>query len=164
MRRTAKVGLDTDLGNAAPSETARQNYWNEQTQWLEDDLRKNAKTGFLFVAGHHPPMTAVSNRQGANPHMTALMPLFERMHVNAAFFGHDHNYQHYFKNNIHYVITGGGGAPLYDVAKPPEGITIKVMRTENFVSVRIDGKKAHVEAITPDGTHIDEIDFEGGHP
>jgi hypothetical protein len=154
--------LDTDLGNAAPSELARQNSWKEQTQWLEDDLHKNEKADFLFVAGHHPPVTAVSNRQGDNPHMTALMPLFERMHVNAAFFGHDHNYQHYFKNDVHYVITGGGGAPLYDVDKPPVGITKKVVSTENFVRVRIDGKKAHVEAIAPDGAKIEEIDFEGG--
>jgi hypothetical protein len=28
---------------------------------------------------------------------------------------------------VHYVITGGGGAPLYDVDKPPTGITQKVI-------------------------------------
>ena len=60
------------------------------------------------------------------------------------------------------VITGGGGAPLYDVDKPPEGITQKVASTENFVRVRVDGKKANVEAITPDGTTIDEFELEGG--
>ena len=38
--------------------------------------------------------------------MTALMPLFEKYHVTAGLFGHDHNYQHYLKNGIHYVITG----------------------------------------------------------
>jgi hypothetical protein len=39
--------------------------------------------------------------------------------LTAGFFGHDHNYQHYLKNGVHYVTTGGGGAPLYDVDKPP---------------------------------------------
>jgi phosphodiesterase/alkaline phosphatase D-like protein len=153
--------LDTDLGNAAPSELARQTYWKEQTEWLADDLEKNQKAAFRFVAGHHPPMTAVSNRQGDNPHMIALTPLLEQYHVTAAFFGHDHNYQHYLKNGIHYVITGGGGAPLYDVDKPPQGITQKVAKAENFVRVRVDGRKAHVEAITPDGATIDDFSVEG---
>jgi hypothetical protein len=41
---------------------------------------------------------------------------------------------------VHYLITGGGGAPLYDVDKPPEGITQKVISTEHFVSVKVTGK------------------------
>jgi hypothetical protein len=65
------------------------------------------------------------------------------------------------KNGIHYVITGGGGAPLYDVDKPPVGITQKAVSTENFVRVRVDGTKAHVEAITPEGKTIDDFELEG---
>jgi hypothetical protein len=46
-----------------------------------------------------------------------------------------------------YVITGGGGAPLYDVDKPPAGITQKVISTENFVSVKVAGKSVQIEAL-----------------
>src|SRR5260370_8063699 len=91
-------------------------------------------------------MTAVARRQGDNPEMTALIPLFEKEHVTAGFFGHDHNYQHYLKNGVHYVITGGGGAPLYDVDKPPAGITQKVISTEHFVAVTVTGKTAPIYA------------------
>ena len=154
--------LDSDIGNIATGDTAKQSAWREQVQWLEEDLRKNQKSEFRFVAAHHPPMTAVSNRQGDNPHMTALEPMLEQMHVTAAFFGHDHNYQHYLKNGVHYVITGGGGAPLYDVDKPPQGITKLVLRTENFVRVRMDGKVAHVVALAPDGAKLENFDLEGG--
>jgi hypothetical protein len=73
--------------------------------------------------------------------MTALMPVFEKYKVTAGFFGHDHNYQHYLKNGVHYFTTGGGGAPLYDVDEPPEGITKKVSRTENFVVVSVKGSR-----------------------
>jgi hypothetical protein len=103
--------------------------------------------------GHHPPMTAASNRQGDNPHMTALEPMFEQMHVSAAFFGHDHNYQHYLKNGAHYVIAGGGGAPLYDVDKPPQGITVKAQSIENFVRAQVDGKAARLVAMAADGSN-----------
>jgi predicted phosphodiesterase len=153
--------LDSDIGTMGTGQAAQQSAWKDQVQWLEEDLRKNQKAEFRFVAAHHPPMTAVSNRQGSNPHMQALVPMFEQLHVTAAFFGHDHNYQHYLQNGIHYVITGGGGAPLYDVDKPPEGITVKVVRTENFARVQVDGKVAHVLAMAPDGTKLDGFDIEG---
>src|ERR1700726_2894055 len=88
-------------------------------------LQAHQAADYRFVIAHHPPFTAVTRRQGENPHMTALAPMFEKYHVSAAFFGHDHNYQHYLKNGVHYVTTGGGGAPLYDVNTPPAGITQK---------------------------------------
>jgi len=153
--------LDSDMGNFANGESAKQAFWKQQTQWLEDDLAKNQKAEFRFVAAHHPPLTAVSDRQGDNPHMTALMPMLEKYHVTAAFFGHDHNYQHYVKNGVHYVITGGGGAPLYDVDKPPQGITIKVASIENFTRVRVNGKIAHLDALQVDGSKLDSADLEG---
>jgi len=64
-------------------------------------------------------------------------------------FGHDHNYQHYLKDGIHYITSGGGGAPLYDVDVPPAGITQKVMSIENFVSFSVNGKTAKADAIGP---------------
>jgi len=91
--------------------------------------------------------------------MVALIPLFEKEHVTAGFFGHDHNYQHYLKNGVHYVITGVGGAPLYDVARPPAGITQKVISTEHFVSVKVTGKSARIEALALDGSILDRIDL-----
>ncbi len=151
--------LNSDIANVASSEVGRQAFWKEQTAWLEEDLKKNQNAAFRFVVAHHPPMTAVASRQGANAHMTALIPLFEQMHVTAALFGHDHNYQHYLKNGIHYLISGGGGAPLYDVSKPPEGITQKVVSTENFVRFQCDGKAMHVEAIDIDGGKLDTFDL-----
>ena len=152
--------VDSDIENAASYERGRSVYWNEEVRWLEDDLNQHQKAAYRFVMAHHPPFTAVVSRQGTNPHMTALTPMFEKYHVSAAFFGHDHNYQHYVKNGIHYVVTGGGGAPLYDVSKPPEGITVKVAKTENFVSVAVNGKTAHFTAISIDGSTLDDFEIE----
>ena len=151
--------LDSDINNVAAGDAARETFWSAQSRWLEDDLRKNQSADFRFVTAHHPPLTAVTRRQGANPEMTALMPIFEKFKVTAGFFGHDHNYQHYLKNGIHYFITGGGGAPLYDVDKPPPGITQKVAMTENYIVVNVNGKTAHVEAFKPDGEKLDAADL-----
>jgi len=153
--------LNSDIGNAASSPSARERFWQEQTQWLEEDLKLSQKAAFRFVTAHHPPITAVARRQDGNPKMTALMPMFEQYHVTAGFFGHDHNYQHYLKNGIHYVISGGGGAPLYDVDKPADGITQKVVSTEHFVRIRVSGKMAHVDAIALDGSTLDTMELTG---
>jgi hypothetical protein len=151
--------IDSDIENAAATKTQRESFWQEQTRWLEDDLREAQKADFRFLFAHHPPMTAVKRRQGDNPHMTALEPMFEKYRLSAGFFGHDHNYQHYVQNGVHYFITGGGGAPLYDVDTPPAGITRKVVSTENFMIVQVDGLTARFEARTPDGQILEATEL-----
>lgn len=153
------IVLNSDIGNVSHSQIARDAFWTEQSRWLEEDLAKSQSADFRFVFAHHPPLTAVARRQGNNPHMTALMPMFEKYKLTAGFFGHDHNYQHYLRNGIHYFITGGGGAPLYDVDKPPEGITKMVVSTEHFLKIKIEAKTARVEAIKTDGQLLETTEL-----
>ena len=154
--------INSDVANVSASPTVQQAFWAEQTRWMEEDLARSQAADFRFIVAHHPPFTAVNRRQGDNPHMTALAPMLEKYHVTAGFFGHDHNYQHYLKNGVHYIVTGGGGAPLYDVDKPPPGITLKAVSTENFVTVSVSGKTARVEAIDGDGNTIEQFALSGG--
>jgi acid phosphatase type 7 len=151
--------LDSDLGSVSQSKSTRDTYWAEQCRWLEEDLAGNQKADFRFVMAHHPPYTAVKSRQGDDAYMKALVPMLEKYHVSAGLFGHDHNYQHFLKNGINYITSGGGGAPLYDVDVPPAEITQKVMSIENFVSISVNGKVAKVEAIAVDGRAIDEFEI-----
>ena len=44
--------------------------------------------------------------------------------------------------------------------KPPADITQKVVKIENFLSVSVQGKKAHIEAIAIDGRKLDELDIQ----
>ena len=152
--------IDSDIQNVAATETEKNAFWQEQTRWLEADLRDAQSADFRFVFAHHPPETAVKRRQGENPRMTEMEPLFEKYHLSAGFFGHDHNYQHYLKNGVHYFTTGGGGAPLYDVDTPPKDITVKAVSTENFVVVNVDGKTARVEAVRPTGERLEVTELD----
>lgn len=152
--------VDSDIGSVSAIESERTASWAEQTRWLEADLKAHQGADYRFVAAHHPPITAVSSRQGDNPHMIALMPMFEKYRVSAGLFGHDHNYQHYLKNGIHYIGSGGGGAPLYDVDKPPVGITQKVVSIENFITFSVNGRVVHVQTISIDGKVIDDFEIQ----
>jgi acid phosphatase type 7 len=153
------IVLNSDIGNAAADTAAKEAFWDRQRRWFEEDLKQSQGSDFRFVTAHHPPFTAVSSRQGGNPEMAALVPLFEKYHVSAGFFGHDHNYQHHLKNNVHYVVSGGGGAPLYDVNSPVPGITRKVSSVEHFVKIRMNGKSARLTAIALDGSTLDEFEI-----
>jgi len=151
--------INSDIENFTGTPAEKDAFWQEQKRWMEADLRDAQSADFRFVFAHHPPETAVKRRQGENKQMTALEPIFEKYNVSAGFFGHDHNYQHYVKNGVNYFTTGGGGAPLYDVDTPPEGITVKVESTENFVIVNVDGKRARVEGRKPDGSIVDATEL-----
>ncbi|MBS1875156.1 MAG: metallophosphoesterase [Acidobacteria bacterium] len=153
------IVLNSDLGNAASTPSAKEAFWQAQKTWFEEDLKASQKASYRFVIAHHPPMTAVSRRQAGNPEMAALLPLFDKYKVTAGFFGHDHNYQHYLKDGIHYVVSGGGGAPLYDVANPPAGITVKATSVEHFCRIRMNGDTAKVAAIGVDGAVLDEFEL-----
>ena len=150
--------LNSDIANSALNKPARDAFWTEQTKWLENELQTSQNAEYRIVVAHHPPFSAVSTRQGSNPEMRALVPLFEKYHVSIAFFGHDHNYQRNLQNGIHYVISGGGGAPLYDVDKPDPATSQKAISIENFVKVTVDGKVMKVQAKAVDGKILDEFE------
>lgn len=154
------VILNTDVGNVAMSADARARFWDEQTRWLEEDLARSQKAAFRVVVMHHPPFSATARRQGGGGNVFArgLVPLFEKYKVQLVFNGHDHNYQHHEFLGVHYVVTGGGGAPLYPVDGSMEGITKKVVMTEHFVRLKVNPSSAAVEALALDGTLLDSFE------
>jgi 3',5'-cyclic AMP phosphodiesterase CpdA len=151
--------INSDIANSASNKSARDAFWAEQTKWLEEELRSSQNVEYRIVVAHHPPFSAVSSRQGSNPEMRALVPMFEKYHVSVAFFGHDHNYQRNLQNGIQYVISGGGGAPLYDVDKPDPATSQKAISVENFVTVSVTGKVMKVQAKGLDGKILDEFEI-----
>ncbi len=151
--------LDSDLANWSVSPGERERFWAEQLAWLEEDLRKAAKADFRFLVMHHPPMTAYQKEDHMSKETPGLIPVCEKYKVTAVFAGHDHNYQRHLKNGVHYIVTGGGGAPLAPVDQPISGITQKVEKVEHFVSVHVEGNRARMEAIALDGRKIDTIEF-----
>ncbi len=148
--------LDTDFGNIPDS----QKFFREQFQWLENDLARSQQASLRFVIFHHPPYSAVKKR-GINQETVQFVPLFEKYKVQAVFSGHDHAYEHFYQSGVHYIVTGGGGAPLYDVNHPLPGITQKLDKVEHFVDVRVEGGRASIEALTLDGRRIDYVELKG---
>lgn len=152
--------LNTDIGNVAASAQERERFWDEQRRWLIDDLTRAQKAQFRVVVMHHPPFTGVARRQagGGNVWARTLVPIFEQQKVHFVFNGHDHNYQHHLFGGIHYIVTGGGGAPLYPVDGALDGITLKQVSTEHFVRLLVSPGLAKVQAVALDGTVLDSFE------
>lgn len=136
---------------------------DEQVDWLMADLaaaRDNPDVEHVFVFSHIGPYSSKEGRTGL-AHLRWLLPELAQSKVKLIMSGHDHYYEHgRAANGIHYVITGGGGAPLYETTP---GYNTAVYHNEvwvstavhNFIRVSVDGPHVRVDAYEADGTLLE---------
>jgi predicted phosphodiesterase len=137
----------------------------DQTAWLEKELRRAAvEPGILhrFVVMHHPPFS--TSLHGGHPELREMWtPIFERYGVEAVFSGHDHTYEHSERNGVHYLVSGGGGAPLYPrdprAAAEDKAASIYFERTLHYVRVHVAGARVEIAAIREDGSVIETLSW-----
>jgi hypothetical protein len=101
------------------------------------------------VAFHHPVYSPGDH--GSTPGFAEWMPsLFARRGVDIVVNGHDHLYAVSKKlDGIRYVVTGGGGASLYDCHEHPLFITCK--ERHHFLYVRVTVDRLVVQAVPDRG-------------
>ncbi len=86
---------------------------SEQYRFLEKTLSEiKLEKAFIAVIFHQPIFSTGAHGNMSEPQKSELIALFEKYKVDAIFNGHDHQYERTFFNGIHYVVAGGGGAPL----------------------------------------------------
>lgn len=90
---------------------------SEEGRWLEADLAQARAAGRFIVPFFHKAIFSIGPH-AVESDVMALRPvlhaLFRKHGVRLAFEGHDHIYYRTVRDGITYVVTGGGGAPLYD--------------------------------------------------
>ncbi len=94
----------------------------KETQWLENDLKSHSNAKWTFVFYHEPFWTNCSEygNEPVSPTITYWKPIFEKYHVDIVFNSHFHTYERFRDYGIQYIVSGGGGAPLYLHVKKPE--------------------------------------------
>jgi len=134
-------------------------YFERQLAWLQEDLAGHQDAKYVFVFFHNPLYSVRSSRvEGAKELRAKFGTIFQDQHVTAVFSGHDHYYHRAVDGGVQFVVTGGGGAPLYDTDAPqPE--TVKFAKVEHYVRVDVGPDAAKARVIDIDGTVIDEFEM-----
>jgi 3',5'-cyclic AMP phosphodiesterase CpdA len=121
----------------------------EQYRWLEGVLA-NSTRKHKFVFLHHPLYTDLGKGHHAHDSLDKypdsrdrLEALFAKVKVDAVFAGHEHYYERRTVDGILHIITGGGGAPIYD--KEEYG------GFNHFVIVTVDGDNVSAEVVDING-------------
>ncbi len=152
-----------DYGNAhfvALDTTYPYSSGSAQYTWFVNDLQSTTKP-WRFVYFHHPPYSSSSH--GSNTTVRAqLCPVIEANGVQMVFSGHDHDYERSYVNGVTYIVTGGGGAPLYSAST--SSWTQFSASEYHACKVTITGNNSTLEAIKPDGTVIDTFSTSTGVP
>jgi hypothetical protein len=157
------VSLDT--------ETAFQTLARRQAQlaWLDADLAATAQP-WKVVFFHRPPYSA-GRHHGSNLAVrAAFAPIFEARGVHLVISAHEHDYERTRPLRDHttngqavtYVVTGGGGAPLY-----PSGIgpwTAFSASRHHYVRGLVNGCLMSLSAIGLDGVVFDRVNLDRCNP
>lgn len=129
-----------------------------QYTWFLNELKADSadvSIRHIFVNLHQPPYTTNTGHSSDMQVRQYLCPLFERFGVRIVFNGHVHCYEHSLVNGVHYVISGGGGAPLYSGWGPVQPWTVYRETTLEFTLVDVRGDTVDVRSIKPGGAVID---------
>jgi len=130
---------------------------SEQFHWLEEEVsRANMQDLFTVVLFHHPPFTTGPHQEDEKGLRRYVIPLLERNGVEIVFNGHVHAYERSYNNGIHYIVTGGGGAPLYSQVRTTPS-SKKFISVFHFCRVRKDRGQLFIEAIGDSGEVIDQF-------
>lgn len=125
-----------------------------QYTWLEADLSAVPASQWKVVMLHRPPYSAAEH--GDQVDVQALVPLFDKHHVDMVVSGHDHGYQRFLPmaaghtvpagtSGTTYVVAAGAGGPLYDVNSADPRLAAAA-QAFNYVLIHADGTTLSLEA------------------
>ncbi|MFO7660143.1 MAG: metallophosphoesterase [Candidatus Cloacimonadaceae bacterium] len=127
-----------------------------QYNWLVQNLEANIDKTVVIVM-HHPIYS--SGPHGDEKGFNLLFPaLFKRYSVAAVFSGHDHLYERSVRDEIAYVVFGGGGYKLYDSVSL-NNYAVVTKKTHGFLIFEAENDVMNVTAYDLEGEVIDSFSF-----
>lgn len=129
----------------------------EQLEWLKNDLETN-KGKPIAVSMHIPLFTSGRYEPYDAPY---LLELFKQYKVLFVFSAHVHCYERSLADGVNYIVTAGGGAPLYPETRNNPNKIIRVQK-HNYCILTRDGNKYTLTAKDIDGNIIDSLTVSHG--
>lgn len=136
-------------------------------EWLGRELDRSAvEDGDVhrIAVMHHGPYSAGPHGPNAAFVRSGVEELLRSRGVDLVLAGHDHLYERGESRGLKYIVSGGGGAPLYQKRSRPHQTTQAFESTHHYVSMRVDGDDVKAEARRADGTLIESCGYQRGQP
>jgi MYXO-CTERM domain-containing protein len=133
--------------------------------WLDDELaRADAEPGLTWriVVMHQSPWSAGPHGGSSRALRAGIPELLAAHHVDLVLAGHDHIYERGLASGVRYVISGGGGAPLYEVEHRLAS-TRKVEAVHHVIVFTVDGDSARLVTKRDDGSVLERCGMAKGH-
>jgi hypothetical protein len=129
--------------------------------WLDDELtRADTEDGLVWriVVMHQSPWSSGPHGGNERALNAGLPALFAAHQVDLIVGGHDHIYERGFASGLRYLISGGGGAPLYQVEQKLPS-TRKVESVHHVVELKVDRESIHLATRRLDGSLLEKCGF-----
>jgi Icc-related predicted phosphoesterase len=126
-------------------------------QWVEKQLDSvPPDVDFVLIALHHPPMTRSKDEMfggghSVRPQEAALGAMIEQHAARMkqkiiVIAGHVHNYERYSRNGVTYIVSGGGGATPYRIARAPGDVLYnEPFPNYHICNISVEGHKLTLE-------------------
>jgi hypothetical protein len=135
-----------------------------QREWLEGqlaDAEDDERLLHRIVVMHHGPFSSGAHGPHEAMLATGVPALLRHRGVDLVLSGHDHDYERGDDGGLKYVVTGGGGAPLYEENRRlPAQLAFAPMH--HFLRVRLDGPRIVVAVHRADGSLFERCAFRDG--
>lgn len=126
-----------------------------QFDWLKDKLGHLPKEiDFVVFLIHHPPLTHSSDRLFGGGHSTrpsemALGHWLEEMQGKSSakfvvIAGHVHNYERYERNQVLYIVSGGGGATPYEIKRSDQDGYKDQGPSYHYLRISVNGSQMRI--------------------
>jgi hypothetical protein len=131
----------------------------EQLDWLEKTASaSNAK--HKIAVFHHPPFSIKASRVAdAEEIRPKIHPLLVKLKFCAAVCGHQHAFYTTVRDQLRYVVTAGGGAPLYSIDASLGQKDDLSRKFFHFVGFKVVGPRVEGHVYDPDGVEDESLAF-----
>ena len=137
--------------------------WNggDERAWLDKALTSaDTEAGLVWriAVVHHGPWS--SGPHGSSPTLVSahIPQLLARHRIDLIVSGHDHIYERGDAAGVRYIVSGGGGAPVYRDIKRLAS-TRKVEATHHFVEVTVESDSVKLVTKRSDGSLLERCGF-----
>ena len=157
------IMLDSNL----PLKDASDARQDDMIDWLRKDLTSNTSKKSIVIF-HHPYYTGNSKHSPNELVKEKIIPVLDEFKVPLVLNGHNHNYMRSCKitqdqcaeQGVTYIVTGGGGADLYDFKEPAPFYSKVREKRYNYVRLTYSNNTIAGEAIDIDGTVFDTFSLQ----